>query len=74
MRKLKTILIGCIAGMVITVISTLILIPVFGIDGVNYVLMIVYVPMFVIAFAKIRVELSKTNKKECFYKKARNKK
>jgi O-antigen/teichoic acid export membrane protein len=64
MRKLKTILIGCTAGIILAAVLTATLIPSLGIDGINYVLMMVNAPMFVIAVVSIGIRFGKVKWEE----------
>ena len=63
MRKMKTIFLSSISGVLAVIIATAIGMPAYGIDGVNYVLIIAYSQMGLIAFAAIVFSLRRHMRK-----------
>ena len=59
MRKMKTIFVGSLTGVLVIIISTVIGMPAYGIDGVNYILIIVYVQMSLLAFSAIAFSIKR---------------
>ena len=57
MRKTKTIFIGSIIGIFASVLATIVSIPLYGIDGVNYVLIFTYAVLSVYALVGIAANM-----------------